>query len=199
MRQVQYERRDPEGTFQLLIPFNLLPPRIDCYPHQLCIWFVHPCKNKSRRLKMRVRTLLLFLILVLAVLIIAGSCATRKKAISIENASEIRSGIWINEAYQEPLVIQYPDGRYEMYYDLQQERLSVSGVSEIYESWWDSEGVLWYRAHYHDSAGWEGYVLGKISNSDNTLEGISTTNNLMIEEWKIGKVGYNYAIWYRQE
>jgi hypothetical protein len=38
-----------------------------------------------------------------------------------------------------------------------------------------------------------------MSNSDNTLEGIFTTNNLMIEEWKIGKGGYNYGIWYRQE
>jgi hypothetical protein len=130
---------------------------------------------------------------------IIGSCATRKKVISIEDASEIRSGIWINEAYQWPLVIQHPDGRYDWYYDLQQERLAISGISEIYESWRDSEGVLWYRAHYEDSAHHEGYVLGKMSNSDNTLEYIITTNNLEIEEWKIGKLGYNYEIWYRQE
>ena len=148
---------------------------------------------------MKTRTLVSILILILAVLIITGGCATRKKAISIEDASEIRSGIWINEAYNEPLAVQYPDGRYEIYYDLQQERLYVSGISEIYESWRDSEGVLWYRAHYQNRVGWEGYVLGKISNSDNTLEYIMTTNNLKIEEWKIGKVGYNYEIWYRQE
>ena len=147
---------------------------------------------------MKTRTFVLLLILVLAVLIIAGSCATRKKAISIEEASEIRSGIWINEAYNEPLAVHYPDGRFEIYYDLQQERLYVSGISEIYESWRDSEGVLWYRAHYQTRVGWEGYFFGKISNSDNTVEEIFTTDNLMIEEWKIGKVGYSYQIWDRQ-
>jgi len=148
---------------------------------------------------MQTRRIVLILILVLAVLIIAGSCATRKKAISIEEASEIRSGKWVNESYTDPLVVVYPDGRFEQYYDLQQERLAVSGISEIYESWRDSEGVLWYRAHYQNSVGWEGYVLGKISNSGNTLEGIETTNNQIIDEWKIGKVGYNYGIWYRHE
>ena len=147
---------------------------------------------------MKTRMLISIIILVLAVLIIAGSCATRKKALSIEEASEIRSGIWVNELYTGPLVVRYPDGRYEEYYDLQQERLAVSGTSKIYESWRDSEGVLWYKAQYQDSVGREGYELVKISNSDNTLENIITTNNLMIEEWKIGKVGYDYAIWYRQ-
>ena len=149
---------------------------------------------------MKPRALVSIMILVLAVLIVAGSCATRKKAISIEEASEIRSGIWVNELYRDgQLVVVYPDGTYEEYYTTQKERLAVSGTSKIYESWRDSEGVLWYRAHYQDSVGREGYVLGKISNSGNTLEGIETTNNLMIEEWKIGKVGYNYVIFYRQE
>jgi hypothetical protein len=148
---------------------------------------------------MKTKTFVSILILVLAVLIVVGSCATRKKAISIEEASKIRSGIWVNELYTDPLVVQYPDGRYELYYDLQQERLCLSGISEIYESWRDSDGVLWYRAHYQESTGQEGYVLGKISNSDNTWEFIVTTDNLMIEEWKIGKVGYNHIIYYRQE
>ena len=148
---------------------------------------------------MKTRTLASFVILVLAMMLTSGSCATRKKAVSIEEASEIRSGIWINEAYQDPLAVQQSDGRYDIYYDLQQDKLVTSGVSEIYESWRDSEGVLWYRAHYHDRTGLEGYVLGKLSNSDNTLEIIETTNNLVIDEWKIGKVGYNYTIWYRQE
>jgi hypothetical protein len=148
---------------------------------------------------MKARMFISILILVLGILIIAGSCATRKKAISIEDAAEIRSGIWVNELSPDALIVRYPDGRYEVYYDLQQERLALSGTSKIYESWRDSEGVLWYRAQYQDSVGREGYELVKISNSDNTSERITTTNNLMIEEWKIGKVGYNYGIWYRQE
>ena len=148
---------------------------------------------------MKARTFVSILIPVLAVLVIAESCATSKKAVSIEEASEIRSGIWVNELYKVNLVVVYPDGRFEQYYDLQQERLNVSGISEIYESWRDSEGVLWYRAHYKNSIGWEGYVLGRINDSGNVLEGIETTNNQMIDEWKIGKVGYNYLIYYRQE
>jgi hypothetical protein len=119
---------------------------------------------------MKTRTLILVVILIMAVLMIAGSCATRKKAISIEEALEIQSGIWIDEhAKIEKLVVRYPDGRYEYYRDLQQESLVYYGKTEIYESWRDSEGVLWYRAHYKDNVGREGYYLVKISNSDNTL------------------------------
>ena len=148
---------------------------------------------------MKTRTLVLILILVLAVMVIAGSCATRKKAISIEDAAEIRSGKWVNEDYPNvKMLVFYSDGRYEEYYTPQQERLYASGTSKIYESWRDSEGVLWYRAHYQNSSGQEGYILGKISNSDNTFEFIYTTNNLIIEEWKIGTLGYGYVIFYRQ-
>jgi hypothetical protein len=148
---------------------------------------------------MKTRMLVSILILVLAVLIIAGSCATRKKAISIEDAAIIRSGKWVNESYIEEMTIFYLDGRFELYYTPQGEKLFESGTSDIYESWRDSEGILWYRAHYQNNVGQEGYILGKVSNSDNTLEFIFTTNDLIIEEWKIGKVGYNYVIYYRQE
>jgi len=141
-----------------------------------------------------------FLIIILAVLFIVESCATRKKAVSIEEASEIQSGIWVNEHHKlDKITVRYPDGRWEIYWDLQQESLAYSGISEIYESWRDSEGVLWYRAHYQDIVGREGYYLAKISNSGNTLEIIETENNQMIEEWKIAIVGHFYTIWYRQE
>jgi hypothetical protein len=146
------------------------------------------------------RTYVSILIFILAVLIIAGSCATRKKVISPEDAAVIRSGKWINETHiKEEMVIFYPDGRYEIYYTTPVEKLLESGTSQIYESWRDPEGVLWYRAHYQNNIKNEGYIFGKISNSDNTLELIFTRDDLMIEEWKIGKVGYNYVTYYRQE
>ena len=149
---------------------------------------------------MKGRTLVSILILVLIVLIIAGCCATRKKAISIEDAAVIRSGKWVNESYiTEQIYIIYSDGRYELYDDLQQQKLHGTGKSDLYESWRDSEGVLWYRAHYQNSSQNEGYEFGKISDSDNTLELIFTTDDLIIEEWKIGKVGYNHVTYYRQE
>jgi hypothetical protein len=47
---------------------------------------------------MKTRTFVSILILMLAVMIIAGSCATRKKAVSPEDATGIRSGKWVNES-----------------------------------------------------------------------------------------------------
>ena len=46
------------------------------------------------------RAFVSILILVLAVLIIVGSCATKKKAISEEDFLEAFSGIWINTDYE---------------------------------------------------------------------------------------------------
>jgi beta-lactamase regulating signal transducer with metallopeptidase domain len=148
---------------------------------------------------MKIRTLTIILVLALTVLATAGNHATGEKAISIEEASEIRSGKWISKHCAiEGMFVQYPDGRYETYYDLQQESLECYGISEIYESWRDSEGALWYRAHYQDNVGREGYELVKIYNSDNTIEFITTVKNQMIEEWKYPVVGYCYCIYYRQ-
>ena len=48
---------------------------------------------------MKTRMFVSVLILVLAVLIIAGSCATRRKAISDEDFMEAWSGTWINTDY----------------------------------------------------------------------------------------------------
>jgi beta-lactamase regulating signal transducer with metallopeptidase domain len=148
----------------------------------------------------KIGTLTVILIFALTVLALAGNHATGKKAVSIEEASEIRSGIRINEHHKiDKMFVQYPDGRYECYRDLQQESLVYYGISEIYESWRDSEGLLWYRAHYKDNVGREGYELVRISNSDNTFEIIMTQNNQMIEEWKYPVVGYCYSFYYRQE
>jgi hypothetical protein len=148
---------------------------------------------------MKTRTIVSVLILVLAVLVIVGSCATRKIAISIEDAAEILSGKWVNETFMdEQLAVFYSDGRFEIYDTPQQLRLVFSGTSNIYESWRDSAGVLWYKARWKDSLGQEGYVLGKISNMDNTLEFLYTAGNVEIEEWLRNK-GYDYIIRYRQE
>ena len=48
---------------------------------------------------MKTRSLVAILILVLAVLIIAGSCTTRRKAISDEDFMEALSGTWVNTDY----------------------------------------------------------------------------------------------------
>jgi len=149
---------------------------------------------------MKVRTLILIGILVLVVMIITGSCATRKKAVSPEDASAIRSGKWINERITgAEMTIFYLDGRYEIYITTKGEKLYSSGTSAIYESWRDSDRILWCRARYQDSLGQEGYMLVKISNKDNTLELLYTTNNVVIDEWNMNKGGYNYIGPYRHE
>jgi hypothetical protein len=148
---------------------------------------------------MKARTLVSMLILILAIMIIVGSCTTKKKAVSTEDAMKILSGKWVNESFpDEQLLVHYHDGRFEMYQTPLQQRMAFSGTLKIYESWRDSEGVLWYKARWKDSLGQEPYLLGKISDSDNTLEFLYTTRNEVIEEWSRTK-GYDYIIRYRQE
>ena len=69
---------------------------------------------------MKTRMLVSILIIILAVLIIAGSCATRRKAISDEDFMEAWSGTWINTDYGEKRnpqkKVYYSDGRWEEYY-----------------------------------------------------------------------------------
>jgi hypothetical protein len=65
------------------------------------------------------RTFVSILILVLAVLIVIGSCATRRKAISEEDFFEVWSGTWINTEYKGggryPKIVIHPDGTMQNY------------------------------------------------------------------------------------
>ena len=71
---------------------------------------------------MKTRMLVSTLILVLSVLIIAGSCATRKKVISEEDFFVAFSGTWMNTDYMggygtPQKMIRFPDGTWEAYYN----------------------------------------------------------------------------------
>jgi hypothetical protein len=71
---------------------------------------------------MKTRMFVTIFILILVLLIIAGSCAKRKIAISEEELLEALCGIWINTDYKPKgdfgyvqKVVWYPDGRTEAY------------------------------------------------------------------------------------
>jgi len=72
---------------------------------------------------MKTRTFIFILILILTVLVIAGSCATRKIAISDEELSNAYTGTWINPEYTdwEPKMVYFPDGTWEHYYGIDSE------------------------------------------------------------------------------
>jgi hypothetical protein len=142
---------------------------------------------------MKTRALVSMLILVSIVLVIAGSCATKKKTVSTKDAMKIRSGRWINEAFlSEQLTVFHVNGEYEIFDTPQQQKPVVTGISIMYESWRDSDGALWYRARYQDSTGQEGYVLGKMNDDDEILEFLFTFNNIEIVDWDRNKGAYNY-------
>ena len=151
---------------------------------------------------MKTKVLISILILILAVLIIAGGCATRKKAISEEDFIKAWSGTWINtdyggDTYQK--VINYSDGTYESYGEVTSTKPGNWGKITIQDKWIDSKGNVWYRAQSETLYFGHMYnEMGKISDSGNTWEYIWASEDYPIEEWEPDKFEYNYRIRYRQ-
>ena len=158
---------------------------------------------------MKTRTLVSILILVLAVLIIAGSCATTKKAISEEDFFETWSGMWADTEYSgthKRLLkrINHSNGTWEWYYDITGTIPNAKGISTILDHWIDSKGDIWYKASWESTPGSvfavipNGYEMGKISNSGNTWELIFTLGESPIEEWNPDDIRYTYRVYTRQ-
>jgi hypothetical protein len=153
---------------------------------------------------MKTRTYVSILILVLAVLIVVGSCATKRKAISDEDFFEVWSGTWINTDYGGgnffQKIINYPDGTLEMFAILTSTTAGYKEKITLLEQWVDSKGTIWYRVHWEAFPPYahKGYKMGKISDSVNTWEFIFASEDYPIEEWEPDKFEYNYRIYYRQ-
>jgi hypothetical protein len=120
---------------------------------------------------MKTRTFVSILILVFAVLTIAGSCATRKKAISDEDLSKAYTGTWINEEYQyvwwrvEKIVL-FTDGTWERYPSIDSDYVFCHGKNTILEKWKDSNGNIWHECHWECfTHGNSGHGTTKISDS----------------------------------
>jgi hypothetical protein len=152
---------------------------------------------------MKTRTLVSILIFVFVVLVIAGSCATRRKAISDEDFFDVWSSTWVNTDYggnTGQKIIIHPDGTRECFSILTNTKPGRIEKVTILDQWLDSKGTIWYRGHWecltpHSS---KGYEMGKISNSGNTWKVIFASEDFPIEEWEPDKFEYNYRIYYHQ-
>ena len=153
---------------------------------------------------MKTRAFVSILILVLAVLITAGSCATRKIAITDEDLSNAYTGTWINEEYDDiagkkPKKVYFPDGTWKRYRNIDSEYFSCEGEDILVDKWKDPNGTIFFESKCECfSHGNTGYQLAKISDSGNTLELLFTMQERRVEEWDPDSFSYNYRIRYRQ-
>jgi ABC-type antimicrobial peptide transport system permease subunit len=97
---------------------------------------------------MKTRTFVSILILVLAVLIIAGSCVTGKKAYKAKDKEELY-GTWVNPDYDEVWImakwVLKPDGTFDAYSKSNSDRVFEMGTFSIVAKWSDSNGNIYYR------------------------------------------------------
>ena len=155
---------------------------------------------------MRARTLVSILILILAALIVAGSCATGKKAYVATDDEELY-GTWVNQDYEESYaakIVVKPDGTWDEY--TLSNSNSPFAVTEyaITDKWTDSEGNIWYKflEIHQDVKVLQNpdtyYILSKIDKSGNIWEMLWASIDYPTE-FDPDDVRYNYRIRYRQE
>jgi len=143
----------------------------------------------------------LILFLVLGVLIVAGSCATRKIAISDEDLSNAYTGTWINSetTYEAAKIVYFPDGSFNRYVSIHTDYASCKVNNTIINKWKDSNGNIFFESKWECvTHGHNGYNLVKISDSGDTLEMLLTLHDLRVEEWEPDNLDYTYYIYYRQ-
>jgi len=161
---------------------------------------------------MKTRTFVSILILVLAVLIIAGSCATKKKAYVAKENEELY-GNWVNSDYNDTTRAArhiITDGLIQLHATDDSPRVAAINLYTITDKWYDSEGNIWYKAIITERAKKETlgtdslsstepiYVLAKISNSGKILEVVKYSVDYPTE-FDPDELRYHYEILYRQE
>ena len=157
---------------------------------------------------MKTRTFVSTLILVLAVLIVVGSCATKKEVVTekefyVPKFDEEIHGTWMNEEYDSAA---YPGkirmhnwGYYEHITPSDSEVVQFKGTIVIVDKWTDSEGNIWYKTMlraYGGTVNW--FHLDKISNNGNIWEFVRTTVDFPTES-DMHPDFQLYHIYYRQE
>jgi hypothetical protein len=161
---------------------------------------------------MKTRMLVSILILVLAVMIIAGSCATTKKAISEEDAMKVFEGVYVNteysgQSYTPPQkVVITADRRFEDWALATNEYPSWKAEYKVAESWIDSKGNTYCTVDMRYSHGDRTKELWKLDKSGKILE-VNFQITVRGEYPKIIDSNpdptiiptLHYCIWYRQE
>jgi hypothetical protein len=160
---------------------------------------------------MKIKTLLTFLILVLAVLVIAGSCASDKKAIDASTALKLFYGDWVNtdnEGYTEINPQRYvinPDNMMDIYTSATDVKPSYRHeITDVLESWIDRNENTFARVRVwcHTNGGVRHYLL-KIDKSGNILEmnyvaGENPPPETCFMNPDLSTPNYYYNIYYRQ-
>ena len=155
---------------------------------------------------MKTRTLVSIMILILAVLVIAGSCATGKKAYVVQEDEEL-FGTWINPDYgglaKAEKVIHEPDGVVRYYSTATSTKEVWNAKCTITDRWIDAEGNILYKWLETEGKGGsivdpsDYYCLGKISDSGTVLE-FSYSSYDYPTEVNPDSLKYAYRIYYRQ-
>jgi len=153
---------------------------------------------------MKTRTIASILILVLAVLVIAGGCATGKKAYVAKEDEELY-GTWINTDYDEKGAGKYSkiiiksDNTFNEYASSYSDVPSFIGEFTINDKWTESDGSIFYKIVVirNDPTNTPIYILSKIDKTLNVYEDLVTPIHMPTEfdpdDWH-----YNYRIYYRQ-
>jgi hypothetical protein len=160
---------------------------------------------------MKTRTFTSIMILILAVLIVAGSCATGKKMITVDDAMKQFEGVYVNTEYsglkttQPQKYVITSDGRIEDWSIATNEYPSFRDQYTVVESWADSKGNMYCTVDII-SGSYKIKALWKLDKSGNTLEVNFTYGSGGDYPTKIDSTPdpnafrrIYYCIWYRQE
>jgi len=155
---------------------------------------------------MRARAIASILMFILAVTIMAGGCATGKKAqMEEEELFKKLSGTWVNEDYDktpgsDPIAkyVIERDGTFDAYADTYDTSRTFFGeIITVEDKWIDSDGNIWYKMRVKDLVEHlQRYELGKIHNSGTVWELISLSYEYPNE---LDPNHSNYRIYYRKE
>ena len=151
---------------------------------------------------------LILVVLIMAVLIIAGSCATGKKAFVAKENEELY-GTWVNKEYNNKGMyyakhIINADGTINLYTFDYSTRVYENDKYIITDKWYDTIGNIWYKAIITERASSAVkttnpiYTLAKISNAGKILETVKSGYDYPTE-LDPDTLLYNYEILYRQE
>ncbi len=154
---------------------------------------------------MKTKTSISILILVLAVLIIAGSCATRKKALPTDNIDEL-VGTWLNPDYEGkaarlPKFTIKADRTILWYASINDKEASYNGkITEIGEKWMERDGSIYYKLiMYYESFVGTHYCLVRFSPDHSFFEEVYWSNPPEYpSEFDPENSKLVYRIWYRQ-
>jgi hypothetical protein len=156
---------------------------------------------------MKTRTFVSILVVALVILIIAGSCATKKKTyISSDLVLKELVGTWYNEEYENPSVEPAPkvivntNGTLDFFKEFAETSMITHIEAELVEfndQWTDAKGSVWYEAQFFiETFNYTYYEFGKIGDEGQVWTLVWSNTEYPTD---IDKESLNYRIYYRKE